>query len=832
MGIIIKFILKNIKEKKLRTFLILLSITLSASLFFASSAISGTIGDKFVQRMRQFFGSADIIAVPTEDAESKYFFTDRIQRYRGNRDFEYVIGMFSGVGIYRRHQEKNAVELWGYDWRELQRFNRVYLEQEAHLLPFDGDKVIIGAMAAKKYRLKLGGNLDIDINEVKHRFRICGIASTGGPFQAGDRTMTAIVPRKTLSTLYDARGMVSVAFIKLRNPSKKKAVIDDLSKTYRRQSFRASLSPEEIAEFTRGISTGFLMMCTLILFMSIFIIYTSFKVITRERLPVIGTFRSIGATKKMTDFVLFAESILYGTVGGALGCGLGIGILYLMSFIMTPPWVKGVPTTIQFSPIHLISAFLLALILSFASAFVQVVRISKIPVKDIVLNSIERSGKKKGWKLPVGSICLALAMLLPPVAPQSVALWVNMGCMLGAIAASILLIPFLTNGFLAVFERIYIVIFGNEGVLAAKNLRDDKNILNNIALLTIGISSLLMINTVSDSVFKELTNFYRDARFQIWMGIGEANRGVVQRILSTDGVVDAMGIYGGNNTPIKGRKEQIMLIHGVKGEKYFQYWHFNIEGDPALILRGFDTSRNILLSRSLGNRLGVQRGDRLILKMKRGDKPYRIAGFFNSLMWNGSYALIPETYCRMDMEQHYFQDIFIKTSGSSPDRTKKALEKKFIRERPWIGTIRQMKEDDMKNNQQIFSILQGFSVMTLLIGVFGVLNNLLISFISRRRSMAVMRSVGMTRRQMVKMIFIESLTGGLIGGVAGVLTGIVLISIVPYVMRTIDMPIPIHYAFGLFGYSMIAGVVITILASVGPALKSSKLNIIDAIKYE
>ncbi len=50
------------------------------------------------------------------------------------------------------------------------------------------------------------------------------------------------------------------------------------------------------------------------------------------------------------------------------------------------------------------------------------------------------------------------------------------------------------------------------------------------------------------------------------------------------------------------------------------------------------------------------------------------------------------------------------------------------------------------------------------IGIFGVLNNFLISFMERKRYLAIYRSVGMSREQIVKMVFIEGLSGGIIGG--------------------------------------------------------------------
>lgn len=49
--------------------------------------------------------------------------------------------------------------------------------------------------------------------------------------------------------------------------------------------------------------------------MSVFIIYSSYKVITLDRLPVIGTFRSIGAEKKTVTRIFLLESLLYGSAG-------------------------------------------------------------------------------------------------------------------------------------------------------------------------------------------------------------------------------------------------------------------------------------------------------------------------------------------------------------------------------------------------------------------------------------------------------------------------------------------------------------------------------------
>ena len=57
------------------------------------------------------------------------------------------------------------------------------------------------------------------------------------------------------------------------------------------------VSKSEIDAQIKPIRIPFMFMLILVVLISTFIIYTSFKVITLERLPMLGTFRSIGATK-------------------------------------------------------------------------------------------------------------------------------------------------------------------------------------------------------------------------------------------------------------------------------------------------------------------------------------------------------------------------------------------------------------------------------------------------------------------------------------------------------------------------------------------------------
>src|SRR5690606_39538055 len=67
LRIIMKFFLKNIWAKKLRTLLIIISVTLSPALYFATEALSDTVADMFDERMRVYFGTADLMIYRSEE---------------------------------------------------------------------------------------------------------------------------------------------------------------------------------------------------------------------------------------------------------------------------------------------------------------------------------------------------------------------------------------------------------------------------------------------------------------------------------------------------------------------------------------------------------------------------------------------------------------------------------------------------------------------------------------------------------------------------------------------------------------------------------------------
>jgi putative ABC transport system permease protein len=805
---------------------------MSAALFFASNALSTTIGEMYVGIMRSYFGSAEIMVNASADSPSPFVYENRADAFKG--DMDYVVGTIQLSGIYKPQGEKDTninISLNGYDLKDLQLMNPFVLETHLDETSFTGRKLIISKGAAEKLKLKIGDYINLEIKEVRYKFQIAAIAKPTGIFLTETENTVAVVPKDFLYSINEGRGMVSTLYIKTKNPEEKESAIEEISKVYKNYSVRQTIEEEDIKEISNIIVVPLNIMVMVVLAISVFIIYSAFKVITAERLPVVGTFRSIGATKRIMNYVLFGESMIYGIIGGITGIIIGIGVLNLMAMFVGMMF-GGLKPSVKYTPTQMLLAFLLAVILSFVSSMLPIIRVSKISVKDIVLNNISKSDEKKNYKLIVGLVFIILGSILPRIVPSKYAVAIDGICMLLLITATTLMVPYMTLLFVKILEKLYVYIFGNEGIIAVKNLRGNKSVLNNISLLAIGISALLFISTISTSLAVEVPKVYKQWTFEMMVSGRELNSEFIGMLKNIKGVKDIYGVYNTYQVKVSDSNYNISEIDGISKNKFLEYYDIDFSQDINSMLDILSNDRNIIITNTLKDKLKLEKGDKITLEINNRKKEYAVIGFMNYQMNNGSIAFIADKYFKQDMNMKNYSRLYVKTD-ENPEDVQKVIEKKYFKRGIYANTIKNMTERNVESNGQLMVLLNAFAIMAMIIGTFGVVNNFMISFMERKRSIAMFRSVGMSKKQNIKILFIESLTGGAIGGITGILSSILIISTAPYfIYATINVHLPMYYSMKTFVTALIMGIFITIIASIGPASKSSKLNIIEAIKYE
>ena len=120
--------------------------------------------------------------------------------------------------------------------------------------------------------------------------------------------------------------------------------------------------------------------------------------------------------------------------------------------------------------------------------------------------------------------------------------------------------------------------------------------------------------------------------------------------------------------------------------------------------------------------------------------------------------------------------------------------------------------------------------MCLIISLIGIVNTLALSVFERTREIGMLRAVGMTRRQLRRVIRYESTITAIIGGLLGIAVGLVFGWIVAQGLSDQGLVFVVPYS-QLVGFLIVA-TLFGILAAILPARRAAKLNVLEALQYE
>lgn len=341
---------------------------------------------------------------------------------------------------------------------------------------FSGNQVILPDRFTSKYGMKAGDTITLQIGGQPITLEIAEIAAYDTVSLRHTRGATALLPLSTLSELLGQTDGYTEILIEPAEGTTTAELKNELAATLPDGEYKVSevVNEAQIAADARQKSMPFFLISFFSLTMSVFIIYSSYKVIPLDRLPVIGTFRSIGATQKAVTHILLLESALFGVMGGLIGIPVGTLVLKLILQGMGQSLSQGIEIPVVISPFSIIFSFAVAVVVSLLSAWLPVRRASRLPIKDVVLGNVEEKHIPRRLIVGAGVVLFVISVILPKLASGNMLYLADGFSLLGLIAATILIVPLLTNLISAGLEYLYGTVLGNEGRLAARNMRDNK----------------------------------------------------------------------------------------------------------------------------------------------------------------------------------------------------------------------------------------------------------------------------------------------------------------------------------------------------------------------
>ena len=141
----------------------------------------------------------------------------------------------------------------------------------------------------------------------------------------------------------------------------------------------------------------------------------------------------------------------------------------------------------------------------------------------------------------------------------------------------------------------------------------------------------------------------------------------------------------------------------------------------------------------------------------------------------------------------------------------------------------QSQEQTLSTISQITGVLTlalgGISAISLIVGGIGIMNIMLVSVTERTREIGLRKAIGAKPSDIRNQFLIEAITLSGLGGLIGILIGVGLSFVIG---RFFTTTVPLWSIALSFGFSMIVGIVF----GVAPAIRASRLDPIQALRYE
>jgi len=222
-------------------------------------------------------------------------------------------------------------------------------------------------------------------------------------------------------------------------------------------------------------------------------------------------------------------------------------------------------------------------------------------------------------------------------------------------------------------------------------------------------------------------------------------------------------------------------------------------------------------------------------KITISDQRYAVLGILEEKGGFGGFDMddqvfIPATTAMRQFDMEYIMSLWVQSQSSETiPQTKEEIEKILLKTldddefsvldtKSILGVISSVLTT-------LTAALSGIAAISLIVGGIGIMNIMLVSVTERTREIGLRKAVGATPQNILIQFLIEAVVLSFFGGLIGILLGMAGAFLIGRFFTTTVTPWSIALAFGV---SSLVGVIF----GVAPAYKASKLNPIDALRYE
>ena len=213
------------------------------------------------------------------------------------------------------------------------------------------------------------------------------------------------------------------------------------------------------------------------------------------------------------------------------------------------------------------------------------------------------------------------------------------------------------------------------------------------------------------------------------------------------------------------------------------------------------------------------------------EREFVVRGIFDPPTGGSPFGVVTISAAAWDEEVPSPRNLysFVKMEGGETDANQAALDAALADfPNAKAQTRQQFIDNQISGLSSVLNILYVLLALSVIVSLFGIVNTLVLTVFERTREIGMLRAIGMTRRQVRRMIRHESVITALIGATIGIVLGIVLAGLLIARVDFLVFAFPTTQVIVF----VIAAIVVGIVAAVFPARRAAKLDPLEAIAYE
>ncbi|WP_328504066.1 ABC transporter permease [Streptomyces sp. NBC_00457] len=614
---------------------------------------------------------------------------------------------------------------------------------------------------------------------------------------------------------------------------------------FRTADEQAESDVEQLGGFLDVIKYVMLGFAGIAVLVGVFLIVNTFSMLIAQRTRELGLLRALGADRRQVRRSVLTEALLLGLVGSTLGLatgiGLAVGLIELMGLlgmnIRSADMVIGVATPV--------SAYVVGLGVTFVAAYLPARRAAGVsPMAALADAEIADVGKPLRVRAVVGAVvgalgAAALVGCATATETSSAASLLGLGIVLTLIA-TVIAGPLLVRPVIRVLGGAFPALFGSVGRMSQRNaLRNPRRTGATAAALMVGLALVGGMSVASASMTKSF-----DEQIDKTLGadfvVQNANfvpfpEEVTDAVRDTEGVglvVRTRLTTVAATLPDGDRVETTAAAYDPKLDDVANITY--AQGDSTAALANGRLAMDLDFARDHGVRVGST----VPVEFQGGRTAELTVGALTDQDAAEGFGAQGGLYFGMSTLESYApggQDsaVYVNASpGTSADDLRANLEGTLdpypqvdVRD---IADYKELVRDQIAVLLYLVYALLGLAII---IAVLGVVNTLALSVVERTREIGLLRAIGLARRQLRRMIRLESVVIAVFGAVLGLALGLVWGVCIQQVLALQGMQ-----AFAIPWTTIIAVVigsaVVGVVAALLPALRASRMNVLAAIAHE